>query len=287
MEKFSKGEFTLRDMSSRCPSREIASSRRCRRRYEQFENVMKLGPLNKVMGMIPGIPQMGGGEDGGNDRLKRFMYMMDSMTDGELDAKVREGRAEILGIRQGASKRTTPANATPQQRSSSALRETPTRAPSRDAATAGDEDGGSRRRCRCRVALPRRRDVADAGERLGISATRRRLGSPLDLPQVDLWKEPSRVDRIARGSGTHPMEIQALLRCHKQFEGVVTKMGKSGMLKGGDEQMVKQMQRNPQQVLQQLHKTMDPSMLRQMGGAQNLMDMMKKMSELESGKGGK
>ena len=40
MEKFSKGEFTLRDM------------------YEQFENVMKLGPLSKVMAMIPGIPQM-------------------------------------------------------------------------------------------------------------------------------------------------------------------------------------------------------------------------------------
>ena len=49
-----------------------------------------------------------------------------------------------------------------------------------------------------------------------------------------------------------------LLRCHKQFEGVVTKMGKSGLMKGGDEQMVKQMQRNPNQVLQQLHKTMDP-----------------------------
>ena len=47
MEKFSKGEFTLRDM------------------YEQFENVMKLGPLSKVMAMIPGIPQMGGEGDEG------------------------------------------------------------------------------------------------------------------------------------------------------------------------------------------------------------------------------
>ena len=40
-----------------------------------------------------------------------------------------------------------------------------------------------------------------------------------------------------------------LLRCHKQFEGVVTKMGKSGLMKGGDEQMVKQMQRNPEPSL--------------------------------------
>ena len=162
MEKFSKGEFTLRDM------------------YEQFENVMKLGPLSKVMAMIPGIPQMGGEGDEGGNRLKRFMYMMDSMTDDELDGR------------------------------------------------------------------------------------------------VDLNRAPSRVDRVARGSGTHPMEVQMLLRCHKQFEGVVTKMGKSGLMKGGDEQMVKQMQRNPNQVLQQLHKTMDPRMLQQMGGAQNLMNMIVK-----------
>ena len=37
MEKFNKGVFTLRDM------------------YEQFQNVMKLGPLSKVMGMIPAM----------------------------------------------------------------------------------------------------------------------------------------------------------------------------------------------------------------------------------------
>ena len=105
MDKFNKGQFSLRDM------------------YEQFENVMKLGPLNKVMAMIPGIPQMmgggfsnapslfspplifflgalrrvrassfsarisGGDQEGGN-RLKRFMFMMDSMTDDELDGRV-------------------------------------------------------------------------------------------------------------------------------------------------------------------------------------------------------
>lgn len=54
-ERLSKGVFTLRDM------------------YEQFQSVMKLGPLNKVMGMIPGIPpwmaQSAGGQDGDN-RIK-------------------------------------------------------------------------------------------------------------------------------------------------------------------------------------------------------------------------
>ena len=76
-----------------------------------------------------------------------------------------------------------------------------------------------------------------------------------------------------------------LLKCHKQFESVVSKMGKSGLMKGGDAAMAKQMQRNPNQVMQQLHKAMDPRMLQQMGGAQNLMSMMQEMSKLE-GEGG-
>jgi signal recognition particle subunit SRP54 len=55
MDRFSKGMFTLRDM------------------YEQFSSVMKLGPLNKVMGMIPGMPswmQAAAGGDEGTNRMK-------------------------------------------------------------------------------------------------------------------------------------------------------------------------------------------------------------------------
>lgn len=173
MDKFSKGVFTLRDM------------------YEQFQNVMKLGPLNKVMGMIPGIPQgMLGQDQEGNKRLKQFMYMMDSMTDAELDGK------------------------------------------------------------------------------------------------VDLDKSVTRIERIARGSGTHPQQVMMLLRTHKQFEGVVRKMGKTGMMRGGDANMAKQMARNPNQCLSQIHKAMDPRMLQQMGGAQNVMKMMKEMTQLDDGGGG-
>ena len=169
VEKFSKGIFTLRDM------------------YEQFQNVMKLGPLNKVMGMIPGIPDFlkaqSGSEDGGN-RLKRFMYMMDSMTDGELDGR------------------------------------------------------------------------------------------------VDLHKTPDRKMRIAIGSGTSPMEVDMLLKCHKQFEQVVKKMGKTNLLKN-DAAVNKQIARNPNQVMQQLSKAMDPRMLQQMGGAENMMKMMKQMNGMD------
>eukprot|EP00622_Pseudochattonella_farcimen_P007631 FR743658.1.p1 GENE.FR743658.1~~FR743658.1.p1 ORF type:complete len:148 (+),score=34.71 FR743658.1:66-446(+) len=104
--------------------------------------------------------------------------------------------------------------------------------------------------------------------------------------QVDLEKHPTRVDRIARGSGTHPMEVGMLLKCHKQFEGVVKKMGKTGMMRGGDANMNKQMQRNPSQCMSQIQKALDPRMLQQMGGSANIMNMMKEMSKMEGEGGG-
>jgi signal recognition particle subunit SRP54 len=72
-ERMIKGKFTLRDM------------------YQQFQTVMKMGPLNKMMGMMPGMPQnimdMGMQEDG-QKQMKHCLYIMDSMTDDELDGKV-------------------------------------------------------------------------------------------------------------------------------------------------------------------------------------------------------
>merc|ERR1711957_957948 len=106
--------------------------------YKQFQNVLKTGPMNKAMGSMPNylIPQSG--DAASNDRLKKFMYMMDSMTDAELDGKV------------------------------------------------------------------------DMHNKRGDDTT-----------------IESRIKRIARGSGTHPNEVKMLLQCHKQSEGVVSKMGKS------------------------------------------------------------
>ncbi|CAK4608925.1 hypothetical protein LEN26_005767 [Aphanomyces euteiches] len=169
--KLQKGVFTLRDM------------------YNQFQTVMKMGPLSKVMGMIPGMGQAfgdmlkGGGEEEGVRRLKRFIYMMDSMTAAELD----------------------------------------------------------------------------------------------DLTPIT----ESRKMRIARGSGCLPFEVDFLLRCHKQFAGVISRMGKSGLMKGGDEKLNKQMQRNPQAIMNQLNKAIDPRMMAQMGGPQGMMDMMKQMSGMD------
>lgn len=72
LKKISKGKFSLRDL------------------YEQFQNLQKMGPIGQVMQMIPGMSQMlpQGAEKEGAKRIKRFMVMMDSLTDDELDSEV-------------------------------------------------------------------------------------------------------------------------------------------------------------------------------------------------------
>nr|KAG5714439.1 hypothetical protein BaRGS_006885 [Batillaria attramentaria] len=71
MKKLKHGQFTLRDM------------------YEQFQNIMKMGPFSQIMGMIPGFSSdfmTKGTEQESMARLKRLMTIMDSMNDQELDS---------------------------------------------------------------------------------------------------------------------------------------------------------------------------------------------------------
>mmetsp|Transcript_14648 Transcript_14648/g.21870 ORF Transcript_14648/g.21870 Transcript_14648/m.21870 type:complete len:526 (+) Transcript_14648:126-1703(+) len=68
MKKMSKGEFTLRDMYKQLQTNLMGSS----------------GPMGQIMGGGGGQSGMGGD----TTQTKKFMYMMDSMTDGELDGKV-------------------------------------------------------------------------------------------------------------------------------------------------------------------------------------------------------
>nr|CAD7445245.1 unnamed protein product [Timema bartmani] len=72
IDKIKHGQFTLRDM------------------YEQFQNIMKMGPFSQIMGMIPGFSQdflSKGSEQESMARLKRLMTIMDSMNDAELDSR--------------------------------------------------------------------------------------------------------------------------------------------------------------------------------------------------------
>jgi signal recognition particle subunit SRP54 len=92
--------FTLRDM------------------YEQFQNILKMGPLNKVMEAIPGFSQMlkqtgGSGKDfDSGQKIRSYITMMDSMTDDELDdnrvlqdKKTRDSRIHRIARGSGRSLR--------------------------------------------------------------------------------------------------------------------------------------------------------------------------------------
>jgi len=68
-ERMLRGQFTLRDMR------------------EQLMQIMKMGNISQVMGMIPGIGQMMQGQNSEqmNQGFRVFLTLMDSMTNDELD----------------------------------------------------------------------------------------------------------------------------------------------------------------------------------------------------------
>ncbi|PJF18359.1 Signal recognition particle 54 kDa protein [Paramicrosporidium saccamoebae] len=70
MKKLEAGIFTLRDM------------------YDQLGMIMQMGPISKVMGMMPGFnsDMFQGSEGDMTGRLRKCMTIMDSMTDKELDS---------------------------------------------------------------------------------------------------------------------------------------------------------------------------------------------------------
>ena len=95
--------------------------------------------------------------------------------------------------------------------------------------------------------------------------------------------DESRILRIARGSGVHPQEVGGLMETHRQFSTMISGMNKTGLLKGTDAAFASKMSRNPNAVMSQLQRSMDPRMLQQIGGAGNLMDIMRGVSVESSG----
>ncbi|UKK00639.2 signal recognition particle protein 2 [Theileria orientalis] len=87
LDRLASAKFTIRDM------------------YDQFQNLLKMAPIGKVMSMLPGIPPellQAGREQEGVDRIKRFMIIMDSMTDEELDCEKPFNSSRILRIAKGS-----------------------------------------------------------------------------------------------------------------------------------------------------------------------------------------
>jgi len=97
LEKIQQGNFTLREMR------------------EQFQNILKMGPINKVMEMVPGLSQLikqTGAQVDSGQKIKNYMTIMDSMTDDELDnnklllsAKGKETRITRIARGSGRSAR--------------------------------------------------------------------------------------------------------------------------------------------------------------------------------------
>ncbi len=86
VKKMMSGKFTLVEM------------------YEQMEMLTNMGPLQKVMNMIPGMGNLEGKVDmeESQDKLRRFRYIMDSMTQEEMeDPKVIKA-SRVARIAKGA-----------------------------------------------------------------------------------------------------------------------------------------------------------------------------------------
>lgn len=171
IKKLEAGIFTLKDL------------------YDQLGMIMQMGPISKVMSMMPGMTSdMFQGSDAEmGDRLRRCMIMMDSMTSNELDS---DGKL--------------------------------------------------------------------------------------------FNHQPSRVIRVARGSGSSLADVEMLLLQHKKFAQMIKKMGgNSGLFKalgaaaaGGSSARGQQARLN-----QQLSSMLPPGMLNQMGGLGGMQDMMRQLQQ--------
>ncbi|KAJ1671921.1 Signal recognition particle [Coemansia sp. RSA 25] len=92
MKNLAKGVFTLKDMR------------------DQLQNIMKLGPLDKLMGMMPGMsPDMlkDMNADEGTKQLRKYMCIFDSMTEAELtsDGKLFDDERRLHRVARGSGVR--------------------------------------------------------------------------------------------------------------------------------------------------------------------------------------
>ena len=100
--------------------------------------------------------------------------------------------------------------------------------------------------------------------------------TPEELDRGTTIVEESRLKRIAKGSGTRIEEVKILLEEYKKLKGLITKVGQTNLGKGmGDKN---NLMRNSGQIMGKLQNMIDPKMMAQLGGAGNVMNMMKEMS---------
>ena len=99
--------------------------------------------------------------------------------------------------------------------------------------------------------------------------------TPDELDRDQPITEDSRIKRIAKGSGTSIMEVKILLEEHKKIRGLVQQVKKTNLGKNDKPQ---NFMRNQPQIMDKLSRMMNPQMMAQLGGASNIMGMMKEMT---------
>ena len=82
MKRLQSGNWTLRDMR------------------EQFQAVLKMGPLGNIMNQFPGMSGLDFHDSG--VRIKKWMTMMDSMTEVELDETKLMAPSRVMRIARGS-----------------------------------------------------------------------------------------------------------------------------------------------------------------------------------------
>ncbi|KEG07453.1 signal recognition particle [Trypanosoma grayi] len=103
----------------------------------------------------------------------------------------------------------------------------------------------------------------------------------LDDARVKKMMTPSRVHRVARGSGHSILAVHNLINSYSKFEEVVKKMGKMNFKAMTQDPGSMLSGRIGQQQMTQLAKALNPNMLRQLGGLGGLQDMMKQLQNMK------
>lgn len=88
----------------------------------------------------------------------------------------------------------------------------------------------------------------------------------------------ARMKVIARGSGTSILEVHLLLEEYKNVQKMIENLSKVNMGKGNEMQ---NLMRNPNQIMQKLGGALNPQMIQQLGGMENIMGMMKQFGSMD------
>nr|CCC95150.1 unnamed protein product [Trypanosoma congolense IL3000] len=124
-------------------------------------------------------------------------------------------------------------------------------------------------------------DSSDATLKSFIHMMDSMTSAELDDGRVKKTMTPTRLHRIARGSGHTMFEVHNLINSYTKFEDVVKKMGKVNFKAMTQDSSTAFSGRVGQQQVTQLAKALNPAMLRQLGGLSGLQDIMKQLQNVK------